>query len=57
MSLANELRRITDPARDVLVVSGDLHTAVDILQSLGQKTANNASMNKEEAKQFMKVST
>lgn len=56
MSLVNDLQKITDPADDDLVVSGDLYTAVDILQTLGQKTAKNVTMNKEEAETFMKVS-
>jgi len=56
MSLANDLLRITDPTRDVLVMSGDLYTAVDILQNLGQKTIKNVTMNEEKAGKFMKVS-
>ena len=56
VSLANNLKQITDPADDDLIVSGDLYTAVDILQTLGQKTATNVTMNKEEAETFMSVS-
>ena len=53
VSLANELRNITDPARDGLVVSGNLHAAVQILQELGRKTP---TMSKEKVEKFMKVS-
>ena len=56
VSLANDLQNITDPTADDLIVSGDLYTAVDILQTLGQKTALNVTMNKEEAETFMEVS-
>lgn len=55
LSLANELLRITNSARDDIMVSGDLLTAVDILQTLGQKTAN-TTLNKEKAEEIMKVS-
>lgn len=55
LSLAYNLSRITNSARDDIMVSGDLYTAVDILQTLGQKTAN-MTLNKEKAEQFMKVS-
>ena len=54
MSLANELSQITNPARDELVVSGDLHAAVGMLETLDQKTKN-MSMSKEKANTFMKV--
>ncbi|XP_068726850.1 adhesion G protein-coupled receptor L2-like isoform X2 [Montipora capricornis] len=54
VSLADELRNITDPARDGLVVSGNLHTAVQILQELGRKTTENPPMSKEIVEKFMK---
>ncbi|KAJ7388160.1 hypothetical protein OS493_039499 [Desmophyllum pertusum] len=53
VSLANELSQITNPARDELVVSGDLHAAVGMLETLDQKTKN-MSMSKEKANTFMK---
>ncbi|XP_068676756.1 latrophilin-like protein LAT-2 isoform X2 [Montipora foliosa] len=54
VSLADELRNITDPARDGLVVSGNLHAAVQILQELRRKTTENPPMSKEKVEKFMK---
>ena len=55
VSLAEKLKKITDPASPVVQFSGNLFAAVDILTTLGNKTAKNPPMNEEESKQFMKV--
>lgn len=57
MSLANELSEITKPARDELVVRGDLRAAVHMLETLDRKTTKNVTMGKEKANAFMKVGT
>ncbi|XP_015747940.1 PREDICTED: adhesion G protein-coupled receptor L3-like [Acropora digitifera] len=54
VSLAEKLKKITDPASPVVQFSGNLFTAVEILTTLGNKTAKNPPMNEEESKQFMK---
>lgn len=57
MSITKDLLRISvNFKHDDLVVSGDLFTAVDILQTLGQKTAINAAMKQENATQLIEVS-
>lgn len=57
MSITKDLLRISvNFKHDDLVVSGDLFTAVDILQTLGQKTAINASIKQENATQLIEVS-
>ncbi|KAL9950396.1 hypothetical protein ACROYT_G042884 [Oculina patagonica] len=53
VSLANELSKITKPARDELVVRGDLRAAVHMLETLDQKTTKNVTMSKEKANAFM----
>lgn len=55
VSLAEKLKKITDPASPVVQFSGNLFAAVAILTTLGNKTAKNPPMNEEESKQFMKV--
>lgn len=58
MSITRDLLRISVNfiKHDDLVVSGDLFTAVDILQTLEQKTAINAAMKQEDASQLIEVS-
>lgn len=57
MSITKDLLRISVNFKyDDLLVSGDLFTAVDILQTLGQKTAINATMKQENATQLIEVS-
>jgi len=55
VSLANELSKISKPVDNELMVSGNLHAAVDMLKSLDQRTTKNVTMNKEEVDSFMKV--
>ncbi|XP_067028627.1 adhesion G protein-coupled receptor L4-like isoform X1 [Acropora muricata] len=55
VSLAEKLKKITDPASPVVQFSGNLFAAVTILTTLGNKTAKNPPMNEEESKQFMKT--
>lgn len=55
MSLADELSKITKPADNELVVSGDLYAAVDMLKTLDRKTTKNVTISKEEVDSFMKV--
>ena len=57
MSITKDLLRISVSFKhDDLLVSGDLFTAVDILQTLGQKTSINATMKQENATQLIEVS-
>lgn len=57
MSITKDLLRISlNFKHDDFVVSGDLFTAVDILQTLGQKTAISATMKQENAIQLIEVS-
>lgn len=55
VSLADELSKITKPADNELVVSGDLYAAVDMLKTLDRKTTKNVTISKEEVDSFMKV--
>jgi len=55
VSLANELSKISKPVDNKLMVSGNLHAAVDMLKSLDQRTTKNVTMSKEEVDSFMKV--
>lgn len=53
--LANKLSEISKPVDNELMVSGNLHAAVDMLKSLDQRTTKNVTMSKEEVDSFMKV--
>ena len=55
VSVANKLSEISKPADNELVVSGNLHAAVDMLKSLDQRTTKNVKMSEEELDSFMKV--
>ena len=55
VSVANKLSEISKPADNELVVSGNLHAAVDMLKSLDQRTTKNVTMSEEELDSFMKV--
>lgn len=55
VSLADELSEITKPADNELVVSGDLHAAVDMLKTLDRKTTKNVTISKEDVDSFMEV--
>ena len=55
VSLAKELSKISKPVDNELMVSGDLHAAVDILERLDQRTSKNETVSKEEVDSFMKV--
>ena len=55
--MAGSLMTITDPSRDEPLVVGDLHTAVDILERLGQAAAKNGTMDKINVEKFMEVTS
>lgn len=55
VSLADELSKITKPADNELVVSGDLYAAVDMLKTLDRKTTKNVTISKEDVDSFMEV--
>lgn len=55
VSLAKRLSEISKPVDNELMVSGDLHAAVDMLKKLDQRTSNNETLSKEEVDSFIKV--
>ena len=55
VSLAKNLSEISKPVDNKIMVSGDLHAAVDMLKRLDQRTSMNKTVTKEEVHSFMKV--
>ena len=55
VSLAEKLSEILRPVDNKIMVSGDLHAAVDMLKSLDHRTSKNEKVSKEKVDSFMKV--
>ena len=55
VSLAKKLSEISKPVDNELMISGDLHAAVNMLKSLDQRTSKNETVSKKEVDSFMKV--